>query len=116
MLNKATQRDPLTAAAALGVTGSFFGRTPKARLFGSALGTIVGGGVSAISQLGEKITGQRYMPLQRKKELALEEYSDILNYTKNTRLASMAQQAGDSAAANQYRQAAKRTMYGADLY
>jgi len=116
MLNKATQRDPLTAAAALGITGSFFGRTPKARLFGSALGTIVGGGVSAISQLGEKLTGERYMPLQRKKELALEEYSDILNYTKNTRLASMAQQAGDSAAANQYRQAAKRTMYGADLY
>jgi len=116
MLNKATQRDPLTAAAALGVTGSFFGRTPKAKLFGSAVGTLVGGGVSAISQLSQKLTGQRYMPLQRKKELALEEYSDILTYTKNTRLASMAQQAGDSAAANQYRQTAKRTMYGADLY
>ena len=116
MLNKSTQRNPLVAAAALGVTGSFFGRTPKARLFGSALGTVVGGTVSAISQLGEKLTGERYMPLQRKKELALEEYTDILTYTKNTRLASMAQQAGDSAAANQYRQAAKRTMYGADLY
>ena len=116
MLNKSTQRNPLVAAAALGVTGSFFGRTPKARLFGSALGTVVGGGVSSISQLGEKLTGERYMPLQRKKELALEEYADILTYTKNNRLASMAQKTGDSAAANQYRQAAKRTMYGADLY
>ncbi len=116
MLNKATQRNPIAAAAALGVTGSFFGRTPKAKLFGSALGTIVGGTVSGIGQLGQALTGERYIPLQRKKELALEEYADILTYTKNTRLASMAQQAGDSAAANQYRQAAKRTMYGADLY
>lgn len=116
MLNKATQRDPISAAAGLGLTGSFFGRTPRAKLLGSFLGATTGGGVSLMSQTKEMITGERFIPQQRKKELALEEYSDILTYVKNTRLAAMAQEAGDSGAANQFRQAAKRTMYGADLY
>lgn len=116
MLNKATQRDPITAAVGLGVIGSFFGRTPRAKLFGTVLGATTGAGVSTVSKVTSAISGERYIPEQRKKELALEEYSDILTYVKNTRLASMAQQSGDFSAANQFRQAAKRTMYGADLY
>jgi hypothetical protein len=56
------------------------------------------------------------MPKVRKKELALEEYTDMLNYVKYSRLSSMAQQSGNGFEANQYKQAAKRTMYGADIY
>jgi len=48
--------------------------------------------------------------------MALEEYVDILSYVKNRSLAAQASQAGDSVSANQFNQAARRTMYGADLY
>jgi len=116
MLNKATQRNPIIGASTLGIIGSFFGRTPKAKLFASGFGALTGFTVSGTAQLGQALTGERYIPLNRKKQLALEEYADILTYTKNSRLASMAQQSGDFSTANQYRQAAKRTMYGADLY
>jgi len=116
MINRATQRDPITAAASLGFAGSMFGRTPKAKMFGSLLGTLTGATASTLGNTFETISGERYIPRERRKELALEEYADILTYTKNTRLASMAQQAGDRGAAFQYRQAAQRTMYGADIY
>jgi hypothetical protein len=48
--------------------------------------------------------------------MALEEYTDILSYVKNTSLASQAKESGDMASAAQFSQAAKRTMYGADIY
>jgi hypothetical protein len=82
----------------------------------SSIGAVTGAGVSGMSQIKEAVTGERFIPIQRKKELALEEYADILTYVKNSRLAAMAQESGDAGAANQFRQAAKRTMYGADLY
>jgi hypothetical protein len=116
MLNKATQRDPITAAGAMGVAFSLFGRTPRAKFLATNIGILTGGTASALGNTYEFITGERYIPQTRKKEMALEEYSDILTYVKNTRLANMAQEAGDGMAANQFRQAAKRTMYGADIY
>ena len=116
MINKATQRNPIVAASALGFSGSLFGRTTRGKLFGSLVGVATGFTASSIAQTSQAISGERYIPLERKKELALEEYTDILTYVKNTRLAGMAQESGDSAAANQFRQAAKRTMYGADIY
>ena len=48
--------------------------------------------------------------------MALEEYTDILTYTKNMSLYSQAQKAGDTEAANRFKQSASRTMYGADIY
>jgi hypothetical protein len=54
--------------------------------------------------------------MKRKKELAVEEYADVLSYVKNTRLASMAESSGDYKAAAQFSSAAERTMYGADIY
>jgi len=116
MIDKATQRDPLTAAAGLAAVGSLFGRTPRARLLGTTVGAVTGGVSSAVGNITEAVTGDRFIPKKRKEELALEEYVDILSYVKNTRLASQAQAAGDSRGAVQYRMAAKRTMYGADIY
>jgi len=116
MINRATQRDPLSAAAALGFSGSLFGRTPRAKMFGSLIGAATGFTASTLGNAVETISGERYVPRERRKELALEEYTDILSYVKNTRLATMAAQAGDKAAAFQFGQAAKRTMYGADIY
>ena len=111
-----TGKEEIAAAAGLGVAGSLFGRTARGKLFGSLLGTATGFTASSIGNISQAVSDERYIPLHRKKELALEEYTDILNYVKNTRLAGMAQESGDSAAANQFRQAAKRTMYGADIY
>jgi hypothetical protein len=116
MLNKSTQENPISAAATLGFVGSMFGATPGAKLFGTTAGIMAGGGSSIFGNAYELITGDRFIPQERKKELALEEYTDILSYVKNTRLANMSKQSGDMASANQFRMAAKRTMYGADLY
>ena len=116
MINKSTQRDPISAASSMGFAFSLFGRTPRAKLLAANLGIVTGATSSSLSNTAEFISGDRYIPKDRKKELALEEYTDILNYVKNTRQANVAQQAGDGMAANQFRQAAKRTMYGADIY
>lgn len=115
MLNKATQENPITAAASLGIIGGMFGRTPKAKLFGSALGISAGLASSITGQVSELITGDRFIPEKRKKELALEEYSDIMTYVKNASLAQQAKAQGDSRAAAQFASAAGRTMYGMDL-
>lgn len=116
MVYKASQRNPLMAAATLGAAGALFGRTPRAKLFGSVLGSATGLTASLLGSGVERLKGERFIPQERRKELAVEEYSDILNYVKNTRLASMSQASGDYKAAAQYTSAAKRTMYGADIY
>ena len=116
MLNKATQENPITAAATLGFVGGMFGRTPRAKLFGTALGVLGGAGASLYGEGYEFATGERFIPIERKKEMALEEYADVLNYVKNTRLANQAKEMGDNRAAMQFKMAAKRTMYGADIY
>ena len=116
MVNRATQRNPIVAGAALATAGALFARTPRARLFGSVVGGTVGVGASLVGNISEMVTGDRFLPQQRKQELALEEYTDILSYVKNTKLAAEAQAAGDGRAAVQFRMAAKRTMYGADIY
>ena len=116
MLNKATQRSPITAGIAMSVIGSMFGKTSRAKAFGAVAGFAAGSAYSLYGNAREAITGERFIPEERKKQLALEEYSDILSYTKSTALASQAAQQGDMAAAAQFRQAAKRTMYGADIY
>ena len=115
MINKAADRNPLVAASTLAIAGTFFGRTPKGKFVMSALGSTVGLLTSGFDQAREAITGERFIPQTRKKELALEEYADILTYVKNTRLANMAEASGDRGAAYQFRSAAKRTMYGAPI-
>ena len=116
MVYKATQRGPLAGATVLGALGSTFGVTPRAKIFASAVGTLTGGAAGAYGSISERITGDRFIPKDRKKQMALEEYTDILTYTKNMSLYSQAQKAGDTEAANRFKQSASRTMYGADIY
>lgn len=115
MAYKATQRNPVSAALGLGVVGSLFGVTPQAKAMGAAIGGVTGFSVSSMGKIREAITGERFIPKSRKKELVLEEYADILNYTKSVMLASKASQAGDQAGANYWINQSKRTMYGVDL-
>ena len=113
---KSTQRNPLTAGLITAGIGALFGRGPKERAFGAIFGLSTGMAFSAYGNAKEAFTGERFIPKERKKQMALEEYTDILSYVKNKSLATQASQAGDMASANQFNQAAKRTMYGADLY
>lgn len=116
MVNKASQRDPISATLAMGAAGSFFGRTATAKTVGSLIGGFAGFTSSVKGNIHEMVTGERQMPKTRVKELALEEYIDILGYVKNTSLAAEAKARGDAAAAASFTSAAKRTMYGADVY
>jgi hypothetical protein len=115
MVNKASQRNPIVATAAMAVAGSMFGKGIRGKTLGSLIGGVAGFASSIRGNLHEAITGDRFIPTKRKKELALEEYIDILSYVKNTSLANQAQASGDAAAAANFQTAAKRTMYGADL-
>lgn len=116
MYYKATQRSPLTAGIGMSVIGTMFARTGRAKAFASIVGMTTGAGFSAYGNAKEAITGERFIPEERKKQMALEEYTDILSYVKNTSLANQAKESGDMASAAQFSQAAKRTMYGADIY
>ena len=116
MYNKASQRNPIAAGIGMSVVGSLFGKTARAKAFGALAGFATGAAFSAYQNTKQLATGERYIPEERKKQLALEEYSDILSYVKNTNLSNQARAAGDMASANQFGQAAQRTMYGADIY
>lgn len=113
---KSTQRNPLTAGLITAGIGALFGRGPKERAAAALFGLTTGMAFSAYTNTKEVFTGERFIPKERKKQMALEEYADILSYVKNKSLATQAAQAGDMTSANQFNQAAKRTMYGADLY
>jgi hypothetical protein len=115
MINKTSQRNPISSALGLGFIGSMFGVTPQAKAVGATVGGTIGLTSSALHNAQELITGDRFIPKDRKKQLALEEYTDILSYTKSVMLASRASQAGDQQAVNFYVNQSKRTMYGADL-
>jgi len=113
---KSTQRNPITGGLVVAGIGAMFGKGPKERAFAAVAGLTTGMAYSGYQNTKEMFTGERFIPKERKKQMALEEYTDILTYVKNRSLATEAAQAGDMAAANQFSQAAKRTMYGADLY
>jgi hypothetical protein len=115
LINKSTQRNPIAAASAMGAIGYLFGATTRARAMGSILGGVIGGAAAMYGSATEALTGQRFIPKQRKKELMLEEQADILSYTHSMVNASRAMEAGDSAAAQQFLQQSSRTMYGANL-
>lgn len=116
MVYKATQRGPFVGASVMAAVGSVFGVTSRAKVVGSLGGGLIGGGAGVFGQVSETVTGQRFIPEERKKQMALEEYVDILSYVKNMSLSSQAQQEGDSLSAQRYKSAAGRTMYGADIY
>jgi hypothetical protein len=116
LVYKATQKNPILAMGGLAVVGGAFGRTSRAKIGGAFLGATIGGVASGYGAAYEAFTGDRFIPKREREKLALEEYADILEYVKQTRLAGLAEVSGDAYAANQYRSAASRTMYGANIY
>lgn len=116
MFHKSTQRNPLTAALVLGGTGSLFGKSAQGKVIGATVGAGLGLASSVIGHAQEFLSGKRYMPEYRREEVALEEYSDILEYTKNTHLAKQAAAMGDSFGATEYSKKASSTMYGVDVF
>jgi len=119
---KGTQRNPLIAAGVGAIAFGAFGNSRRMIKGLAAFGATTVGGYSAFRKAKEQTrpigpSGQRerFIPLQRKKELALEEYTDILTYVKNRTAASRAERIGDIESAKQFMAASKRTMYGADL-
>ena len=118
---KGTQRHPLLAAAVGAFGFKYFGKTKVAQIGFATAGGLLVGGFSAVQKAKSKFQPEgpggpeRYIPKERKKELALEEYADILTYVKNRSSASRAEQAGDVEAAKQFMLASKKTMYGVDL-
>ena len=108
---KSTNRNPILAAGIGAVAFSLFGRGPRgAQIFGT-LGAVTVGGFSLFQRSKDK----RFIPQERQKQFALEEYIDILSYVKNRTAASRAEKIGDFKSANQFMNLSKRTMYGADL-
>lgn len=116
MLHKSTQRNPISAALVLGGTGTLFGKSARGKVIGATIGAGLGFASSVIGKGQEMISGKRYMPQYRREEVALEEYADILEYVKQTRLAGQARQMGDMTAAAEFTKRASTTMYGLDVY
>lgn len=114
--NKSTQRNPLTAGLLTAGVASLFGKKAGSKMIASAIGFTTGTAYGSYHNIKQRLTGDRFIPKERQKQLALEEYTDILSYVKNRKLSNEASASGDKASAAQFAQAAKRTMYGADLY
>lgn len=89
---RAKNRNPFLAAAALSVAGGMFGTSPQAHAVGALAGAATGFTIGLFSDAKSFETGQRFIPPTRKREAAIEEYTDILNYVKYSRLYSRARQ------------------------
>jgi len=109
--DKGTQRNPILATGVGAIAFGLFGRGRRAQTILGAVGAVTVGSFSAF----QRAKGKRYLPQERKKELALEEYADILNYVKNRTAAARAEHIGDIESSKQFMLASKKTMYGADL-
>ena len=107
---KGTQRNPILAGV---IGGAVFSTMFKGRQAKTAA-AIIGGTATGLFSLMNK-GKERYIPQERKKQLALEEYADILTYVKYTTAAARAEKAGDVEQAKQFMSMSKKTMYGADL-
>ena len=109
--DKGTQRNPILAAGVGAIGFGLFGKGRRAQTILGAVGAVTVGGFSAF----QRAKGKRHLPQERKKELALEEYADILSYVKNRTAAARAEHIGDIESSKQFMLASKKTMYGADL-
>lgn len=114
-LNKSTQRDPFTAISAGAGIGFMFGSTARAKALGSIVGGATSGIASVFGKAYETFTGERYIPEERREQIALENYADILKYTHSVVNRERAKQLGDPQAAEYFSRQAQQTMYGVDL-
>jgi hypothetical protein len=143
---RAMNRNPVEASIALGLAGRFFFRSQEGKAVGTAVGALSGFILALFSNTKTYQTGQRFLPKAYKEQAQLDEYTDILNYIKYTRLYSAERRQAlrdegidpeilarqietggykgqqitnigpETAAAMQYRQKMRSTLYGADLY
>lgn len=113
---KTTDKNPIRAGVGLAIFGQLFGATPRARAVGRLMGGAIGVGGSLFGSGYEALTGDRFLPADRRREMAIEEYTDILRYTRALRGFNLAEEMGDFRAAEQFRDQMKSTMYGVDLY
>lgn len=116
MLNRAGDQNPLRAFGGMAAIGSLFGASKEAKLVGSLVGGVSGAASSIFRDAQEAVTGERFMPAERRRELAVEEYADILSYTRAVRGFNMAEEQGDQQLAGEFKRQMKSTMYGADIY
>lgn len=114
-VNRAAERNPISAAAGLGFIGRMFGASPRAKALGSLIGAVTGASASIAASASEAVTGDRFIPAARRREVALEEYTDILQYTKARRGYARATQEGNQGLASQFSRQMRSTMYGADI-
>lgn len=114
--NRATQENPISAGVQLSVIGGLFGANAEARTVAATIGGTVGVVSSLYGKGYEAVTGKRWIPKDRRRELALEEQTDILSYVRSMRLANLAKSQGNSEMQSQYLTQAQQTMYGADVY
>lgn len=143
---KSMNRNPIIATAAMSVVGAMFGVSTKSVKVGAFLGGLVGFGASVFTNADKLGFNERFIPMRRKQEIGVEEYTDILKYVKFSRLygdaraAAMKVEGVDPEAiaqeldqyrqenspayavgpitgrALQYRKEVGRTLYGADPY
>lgn len=116
MVYKATTRNPVSSAIGLSAVGTLFGHSPRARATGAFVGAVVGFGAGLLRGSEEMAGGQRFIPQDRRKEIAVEEDVDILSYLKTRREYEIAKASGDTFSASLASNAMQRTMYGADVY
>jgi hypothetical protein len=75
-------RNPLVAGAALGTFSTFFVGGTVAKKYAFLGGAAVGAGLSALRWVHEGATGKVWKPARTRKREELEEYWDVLKYTK----------------------------------
>jgi hypothetical protein len=79
-------RNPLAAAASLGLFASMFTPTRSLKLKVGGYAAMIGAGLSSFKLAGEVVSGKPWIPERVEKKRNLEEYWDILNYVKYKRL------------------------------
>lgn len=113
---KATNRNPVLSGVALAGVGSMFGVSPQAKIVGSLIGGVTGVIAGSLRTGEESLIGDRFIPQHRKKEIAVEEYVDILSYVRAMKARNEAMSAGNQQMADYFTKEAQNTMYGADVY
>lgn len=115
-LQKSTQRNPVVGAAYLGGIGSLFGASREARLVGGMIGGAVGAIGGLFGDVHQAATGERHLPEDYKKQVAIQEHTDILEYTRARRARNTSLKHDNQEYARYFQQQMQETMYGADVY
>jgi hypothetical protein len=114
-INKATQRNPFAAAAAGASLGYLFGSSHESKAIGAVVGGLTTTAASLFGSAYKAITGRRFIPIDRKKQAAVEEYADIFEYVRSSRASAAAARVGDIETAKLFQNQARTTMYGMDF-